>query len=411
MKSKVIIKQLPSNETLFSLNPISIAYWINLPLDFMRLLVGPLFLIANTEDYKFVGIAVLVSCLSLFIEIIIIRIAIYTSKKIFFDIKFKEIDLQKINFNKLSLLFYSLFVLSFVLLASHTFGVLNWIMNPREGYQFHREGAGQFWAFGLTFLSVSFFLKMVQLKKYTNKKILLFIFYIISAYLFGSKGILIEYLIFFFTTLWLFKDKKIKFYIAIGVPFIASIVLYNLYLALNDYNFQSIAEYFDLYINSSNFYKEYFNGNFKLLYGKIFFTDYWALLPRALFPNKPYVYGIIHVNEYFFPGAAEETNTPAFGGPIAYFADFGILGVIFLTLFNLFTYIKYFFYFKLIHKFSEIQISKSFLLIILYLTFFAPGFLMLIPFPLNLIFILAILIIFIFFSYFKTKFSIENSLR
>ena len=40
------------------------------------------------------------------------------------------------------------------------------------------------------------------------------------------------------------------------------------------------------------------------------------------------------VNEHFFPGAAEATHTPAFGGPVPYFADFGLIGVIVYSFFN-----------------------------------------------------------------------------
>ena len=108
-------------------------------------------------------------------------------------------------------------------------------------------------------------------------------------------------------------------------------------------DYEKVLSYFDYYVNSALYYKEYYSGKIDLFNGKIFFSDFWSLIPRGLFPNKPYVYGITHVNEYFFPGEAEQTNTPAFGGPINYFADFGIFGVIFLTFFDPLKFIYYFF--------------------------------------------------------------------
>ena len=60
----------------------------------------------------------------------------------------------------------------------------------------------------------------------------------------------------------------------------------------------------------------------------------------------------VTVNEFFFPGAAEETNFPAFGGPIDYFADFGLLGVIFLTFFNPFKFVFYFFLGQLLKNYK-----------------------------------------------------------
>ena len=41
------------------------------------------------------------------------------------------------------------------------------------------------------------------------------------------------------------------------------------------------------------------------------------------------------VNEHFYPGAAEATHTPAYGGPVFYFADFGVIGVILAAFLNI----------------------------------------------------------------------------
>ena len=90
------------------------------------------------------------------------------------------------------------------------------------------------------------------------------------------------------------------------------------------------------------YFKEYYSGKISLFYGQIYFSDFCTLIPRGLFPNKPYVYVITLVNEYFFPGAAAETNTPAFGCPISYFADFGILGLILIKFIDPFRFIYFF---------------------------------------------------------------------
>ena len=102
-------------------------------------------------------------------------------------------------------------------------------------------------------------------------------------------------------------------------------MIINFFLSMGfkgDYtDYEKVLSYFDFYINSSIYFKEYYSGKFILFYGQIYFSDFWSLIPRGLFPDKPYVYGITYVNEYFFPGAAAESNTPAFGGPISYYAD------------------------------------------------------------------------------------------
>ena len=90
------------------------------------------------------------------------------------------------------------------------------------------------------------------------------------------------------------------------------------------------------------YFKEYYSGKISLFYGQIYFSDFCTLIPRGLFPNKPYVYVITLVNEYFFPGAAAETNTPAFGCPISYFAYIIILGLILIKFIDPFRFIYFF---------------------------------------------------------------------
>lgn len=95
-----------------------------------------------------------------------------------------------------------------------------------------------------------------------------------------------------------------------------------------------VIAYFDYYVNSAMYFQAYFKGEIDLFYGKIWLTSFYGYVPRALFPEKPYVYGFLYVNEFFYPGLAEESHTPAFGGPIEAFADFGFIGVILFELFN-----------------------------------------------------------------------------
>ena len=80
-----------------------------------------------------------------------------------------------------SFVFLLLFLISFYLLSS-TFGFINWILSPRTGYQYHRVGAGEYYAFALLFLSTSFSILLLFLRK--NRSIYLFQLYI--SFLLGS---------------------------------------------------------------------------------------------------------------------------------------------------------------------------------------------------------------------------------
>jgi hypothetical protein len=229
------------------------------------------------------------------------------------------------------------------------------------------------------------------------RRSLYFLIFSYCAYLLGSKGMVIEYLIFFILILWLYKDKNLK-KVLIGIsPLIIIAILYNFYTSVENFDFESVASYFTYFTNSGMYFKEYYNNRINLFHGKLLLSDFWSLAPRSLFKNKPYVYGILEINEYFFPGAAEMTNTPAFGGPILYFADFGILGVIFLTIFNPVLVLKSLFYLVTIKNLDIKIIKNNFSILFLFVVFFSPYFLALMVFPLNLFFIILILMCFLIY--------------
>ena len=97
----------------------------------------------------------------------------------------------------------------------------------------------------------------------------------------------------------------------------------------------SIAQYFEYYPNAAMYYADYFGGVIELFEGKVVLTSFWEYVPRGLFQEKPYVYGILHVVDFYFPGGAESGNTPAFYGGVPQFADFGIIGLLFFAMINL----------------------------------------------------------------------------
>jgi hypothetical protein len=83
-------------------------------------------------------------------------------------------------------------------------------------------------------------------------------------------------------------------------------------------------------------YYDYFNNasmylctadRFSPMYGGGFISSLWEYVPRRFFSEKPYVYGNIVINEYFFPGAAKTGYTPGWLPWIALHLDFGTFGV------------------------------------------------------------------------------------
>ena len=411
IKTKFLIKQLPERSSLFKFNPISIYFWLSFPIELFKIIIGPIIITTLNEDYFFIGVAILFATLSNLIELLIIYIISKNITMYNFRYNFKEIKTNCINFKPLSFIFFLLFAISFYLLASKQFGLFNWLTNPRLGYQLYRDGSGQYWILSVSFLALSFSLLMLNRLSIIRRSIY-FLFYSCCAFLLGSKGLVIEYLIFYILILWLYKDNSLKKILIFITPIIILAILYNFYTSVENFDFESVASYFTYYTNSGMYFKEYYTNKINLYHGKLYFSDFWSLAPRSLFKSKPYVYGILEINEYFFPGAAEMTNTPAFGGPILYFADFGILGVIFLTLFNPVLIIRSLFYLVTLRNLDINKIKNNFSIFFLFVVFFSPYFLALVVFPLNLIFVFLILIFFLIYIKSKLKIpTVENSIR
>jgi oligosaccharide repeat unit polymerase len=382
-------------------NPFIILFLFKLPVDLFKVVIGPPFILENGIENVYYNLAILITSLSIFVEYLLLRFAFLISNKYTFNSYNLNIKTKYSRMIYASIIFYFLYFLCFYLLSSSSFGFINWLKDPRTGYQLHRVGAGQFWVFAISFLSVSFAIFAFNVRKITNLFILL-IPYLYSAYLLGSKGIILEFLVFFLIVLWIRKFKSLRKVFLVTVPLAFFLMIINFFTSAGfnsgKMDYISILSYFDYYVNSAMYYKEYYSGGIDLFYGKIYFSEFWSLVPRGFYPDKPYVYGITHVNEYFFPGAAEETNTPAFGGPVNYFADFGILGVILITFLDPFKFVYYFFLCQLLKNYDFESIKNNLFLFLMFLFFTAPFFLFSLSFPLNMIFLFIISIMLLFIN-------------
>ena len=389
------------NRKFSGINPFIILFLFKLPVDLFKVVIGPPFLLENGIENIYYNIAIAITSLSIFVEYLLLRFAFLISNKYTFNSYSLNIKTRYSKMIHASIIFYFLFFLSFYMLSSSSFGFFNWLKDPRTGYQLLWVGAGQFWVFSISFLSVSFAIFTLYVKKNINLFIYL-LFYLYSAFLLGSKGIVLDFLVFFIIILWVRRFQNLKKVFLITLPVALVLMLVNFFSSMgfngDGTDYEKVLSYFDYYINSAMYFKEYYSGKISLFYGQIYFSDFWNLIPRGLFPNKPYVYGITLVNEYFFPGAAAETNTPAFGGPISYFADFGILGVILMTFIDPFKFVYYFFLCQLLKNYDYLKIKNNLYVFIMFLFFTAPFFLFSLSFPLNMLFLLFVSLILLFIN-------------
>lgn len=382
------------------LNPITIVYFCAYPVIFMKKILSPMIMLDEGLYNRYFGYAIFVENVEWIICFIVSGIFITLVKKYnfrrFLSFLPLRINLKPAKMRKVAMVFFLFFAFFFILLSSHSFGFFNWLMNPREGYQFHRTGVGGYYALARFMFSTFVGIYFIYVRGNT-KLLISFLIILPICYLFGSKGYLLQVSIYLFVILWLRRYRHFKMFCLLLIP-VSFVIMLSL---LNPSNMEDVVGYFDYYLNTSMYYEAYLKGELPLYYGKLFITDFWNLVPRAFYPDKPYVYGFLYVNEYFYPGLAEQTHTPAFGGPVAFFADFGIVGVIGASIFNIKLFIQLFSYKFIFNKENYYSLVKDPLAIVLLILQFAPSYFDFFIFPWNLFLFLITLLLMSIFSRIK----------
>lgn len=365
------------------LNPLTISFLVLFPIEVCKAILGPLFSDDLDVYNKYYQFSLLMENLRLFFVLLVSVLFIYLIKNkksnyipIFMRINSKGVT----DVGILSLQFLFLFLALFIFyeMTSNTFGFINWINDPRTGYQYHRAGFGAHFALSLSFLSLSFVFALLRTNS-ESKAVLIALLYIGIVYFWGAKGFILTFFVFSLIYLWFLRGRLLIPLFVFGGVGVFSLLLINLASSYGGVDFNTFFKYFDHYENSALFYELYFNDELDLFYGGVVMTDFWSLVPRAIYPDKPFVYGLLHVNEIFFPGAAELGHTPAFGGPVASFSDFGVIGIAINTIFD-FSYFLYLYALFYIFKFRKLDVIRSNTgLMIAFMLVFSPSFLHYVP--------------------------------
>lgn len=376
-----------------ALNPLSIVMLMNLPVQVMKLLGGPLALIEDglfDAGYQFaVAMGNIYTVAQVLGSIFFLRV--FTIFRVDRNLPFRRILLRSRDLSRAAWFFVLVYCCAFYFLASGSFGLSNWIMNPREGYQSYRMGQGHWYALAMSALGASMLLSFLS-KPRPGSIMLRIPFFFAMGYLLGTKGILLQTFIFVLVFLWFIGWRHLSRLLLFGAPVVFAAMLLNLYLALADtFDLQAVVEYFDYYKNAADYYSAVLSGEIPLYFGEISLSSLWSYVPRGFWPEKPYVYGITIINEIFFPGAAEMTNTPAFGGAVEQYADFGVVGVVLFGFFGSFSVITGLFAY-LTFKRPGVDLERITLAsVLLLLVQFAPGFGAFFPGALYLIVLLGVL--------------------
>lgn len=237
---------------------------------------------------------------------------------------------------KPALLFLAFSTVTFTLLATYSFGLFNWISDPRTGYLHHRSGAGHFYALTISFLSVFFVFSFFGTRRLTFRLLHLSIC-LYFASLLGSKQFVLSFGLSFLILVW-FQDRRLALRLSLFVIPLFFIFLVGLFFGGRAFNLIEIITYFDYFHNAEMYYRDYLDGKIELFAGEIFISNFWSYVPRFLFENKPYIYGPVLIADLYYPGAAEAGAYPAFGAGVLWFADFGFLGLMFMPAFSSLSY-------------------------------------------------------------------------
>ncbi|WP_146380076.1 O-antigen polymerase [Mucilaginibacter pallidiroseus] len=222
----------------------------------------------------------------------------------------------------------------FVLYSVANYGIQGAFINSREVYTTTRTGSGQIYYVASIFLNLYAILGLFVYKR----KILHFLFCVLLALPYGTKGKIFLILIYnlayvFFVNKDREKYRRLKYFlpIVIFIPLIMVGAFWYTSIGLdqsallqfvigygNEYenNFHDMIIHFDHY-----FPHGYLNGT--ILFGDVFYP----FIPRVLWPGKPLIFGDLYLSYIIYPEATiANAGAPSFGPLGQPYADFGFWG-------------------------------------------------------------------------------------
>lgn len=217
---------------------------------------------------------------------------------------------------------------SYLMLILFSPGGTLWVTEPRQAYLNSRNGYGYLYTLYLWALIAAFnYLIFTQRPNY-KKLIFLTSLFLMLSYFSGKKAFIMVVLV-VAVIYYNFYIKSLSSMKIIAILLMMILTLAALIVDGADTDFLAPMLYFD-YADLTSLFLYRFD-EFGYYYGKAFITSFWVLVPRALYPDKPYEYGDSLVHEILFPGVAEMGHTAGYLWWTANYLDFGLIGVAFFA--------------------------------------------------------------------------------
>ena len=245
----------------------------------------------------------------------------------FSDFRYRTLNYKSFVF----ILFLLIFVIFYSLLMINSGAGILWIISPRDAYMDYRSSSGHFYALSMWFLMFGYiyYLWFARPKYMSVTLLLLFSF---LAYFLGSKGFILYFLI-VFTFYWHFLVKSLKSIHLI----VFGIIIFSLFLVIQllqgtSNEFTDTIKYFIYFDTTAQFLAQFDRIGFQ--YGGAYLGQFWEMVPRSVYPDKPYVYGQYIIHETLDPGMLENGRARGTLKWSKYYLDFGTIGVFVVAFFS-----------------------------------------------------------------------------
>ncbi len=217
-------------------------------------------------------------------------------------------------------------VAAFAALAVLGGGGMLWLTDSRSAYISYRVGVGPFFALSQWSLVFALLYCLWASRPRLLKLLVILTFFSALVYFLGSKSYILIMVI-IGIVYYNFCIKRIS----LGVLTVLGALLFlsvpGLLVAQGSFGiFSKAIIYFADYFNTTAQFLAGFD-EFGFLYGQGWLSNFWFYVPRGLYPDKPFEYGVTLIHQSLFPGMAELGHTPGILPWALAYLDFGVVGV------------------------------------------------------------------------------------
>src|SRR5574340_1101380 len=208
------------------INPFSIVLMIALPVELMKLFVGPLFLIDDglfDIGYQYALLMTNILALTQAVgAVFFFRLSRSIGAHRY--LPFQKVSLGRKGIRRGAHFFLLIFVFALFAVANAEYGVVNWLLNPRMGYQLYRTGQGHWYALATSALSVSFVLAFFA-RPTAGHLLFNLVVYLGLGYFLGSKGVLLTIFTATLVFLWFLRWRHLGKLVMVGAPMLFGLLV------------------------------------------------------------------------------------------------------------------------------------------------------------------------------------------